>query len=691
MLFAAAATLVATSTDSCSFRESPSFVFAKRPDAPIAAYTAGRLGVLMPSFAHSHLVVAWRYLAGKPLSAGEQKEMAAYYAFRLGEGAVAPQQPQRDPVDEWIALRNTVAASDQRPSNYRNDRYAGIYNCTNDAFATATATLKSRIAEFGGTHPGVRSWVEAQNAVFSNCEGNGITPQPANASLPATIRLDRNYQIAAAAFYATDFDRAHDLFLAVSRDPASPWRRIARIVAARALIRKGALAKDDGFDAEPLKIADRELRAIAADDDMRGLHRAAADLDDYVQLHIAPAEQGAKLARAIAGGHITRHNLTDYVAIVGDDSHEMTDWIATFSGFVRHRWTTQPPEPDAKRFAHAIERWQSTHSLPWLVASIANANKTDPRINELLEAAAKVEPASPAFATVAYHRARLLLDLGDVAAAKRELDRALAQDLGNSTRNLFRSLRMPLANSIGELVNDAVRLPAGKSFDELADPPYEALFDDDAAAVFNQALPLSSLIEAAHTPKLPDSIRAQLVAAAFTRAIVLGRPEIAQSLLPEMHRDFDDEIKEPLNRFGAAPPSRRRIEALNLLVHTPALSPFITPFEGRVNQQSPVTNLIHGPEHENWWCGPGAVAANEKDLQISGASFMLRGAMAWAKSYPDDPGVPEALALAIQGTQWACPDDQTKKLAASAFELLHSRYGATKWAQQTKYWYSGRD
>jgi hypothetical protein len=110
-----------------------------------------------------------------------------------------------------------------------------------------------------------------------------------------------------------------------------------------------------------------------------------------------------------------------------------------------------------------------------------------------------------------------------------------------------------------------------------------------------------------------------------------------------------------------------------------------------VNQQSPVTNLIHGPEHENWWCGPGAVAANEKDLQISGASFMLRGAMAWAKSYPDDPGVPEALALAIQGTQWACPDDQTKKLAASAFELLHSRYGATKWAQQTKYWYSGRD
>lgn len=713
LFFTAFAIFVARPTDSCSFHEGPAFSFVKRPDAPIAAYTAGRIGILRPTFAHSHLVVAWRYLAGKQLSDSEKKEMIAYYNERLGERAL-PEKPGRDPIDEWIAVRNTVVESTTRPSNYRVDNYFGVVNCTGDAFLTAAATLRSRIAEFGIAHPGVREWVEAQNAVFSNCERRGAMPQPATTSLPATLKLDRNYQIAAATFYSTDFDRAHDLFLAVSRDQASPWRRVARLVAARALIRKGVLAHPDGFDADSLKAADQELRAILNEDDMRGLHRAASELEDYVQLHIAPAEQRAKLSQAITNGHITQHNLTDFVAIFdenADTSDELTDWINTFTDADNPK-----PTEAAEALAHAIERWRSTHALPWLVASIANAHEAGKNEDDLLAAAANVEPSSPAFLTVTYHRVRLLLDRGETSTAKRELDRVLAlpdDSLGTSARNLFSELRMPLAGSLGEFVHDAARLPAGNDHEGLASPPYEILFDTDAATVINQALPVSSLIEAARTPKLPDSIRAQLIAAAFTRAIILGRPEIALSLIPEMHRNFDDEIKEPLNRFAAAPPSRRRIEALDLLLHVPGLSPFVTPYEGRVNMRLPMTELVHRPEHDNWWCGSAmhgditvglrlpkfaqvqalrdTFAVEEKELRISGSSFMLRGAITWAKEYPNDARVPEALATAISGARWACPDNATSKLASSAFDLLHARYGTTKWARQTKHWYSGRD
>src|SRR5258708_25153559 len=98
LLFAAFATLIAWPTDSCSFSEGLAFVFAKRPDAPISAYVAGRLGILMPTFAHSHLVVAWRYLAGKPLSEIEQKAMRAYYHERLREPRLTEQGPNRDAV-----------------------------------------------------------------------------------------------------------------------------------------------------------------------------------------------------------------------------------------------------------------------------------------------------------------------------------------------------------------------------------------------------------------------------------------------------------------------------------------------------------------------------------------------------------------------------------------------------------------
>jgi hypothetical protein len=717
------ATLIAGPTDSCSFYEGPSFEFVKRPDAPIAAYASGRLGILAPSFARSHLVVAWRYLMGKPLSDAETKEVLAYYDDRLGERQL-PARPERDAIEEWMTARNTIIESKDRPSNYRSAaRLNYVVNCTADAFLTAAATLKSRIAEFGIAHPGVHDWVDAQNAVFSNCEHRGSVPEQASASLPATFKLDRDYQIAAAAFYATDFDRAHDLFLAVSRDHASPWRRIARLVAARALIRNATMGNFEGFDRDPMNAADRELRAILADEDMRGLHRAASDLEDYVRLHLAPDEQRAKLEQAIAGGHVTKHILTDFVMSVGEDaktSGEMSDWINTFKVPEEEN-----PAKTAEAEAHAVERWQATRSLPWLVAALASAKNDDKSTGALLDAAAKVEPSSPAFVMVTYHRARLLLNRGDVTEGKRALDGVLAlpnDALGVSTRNLFSELRMPLAASIDDFVRDAARLPAGMDNETIASPPYETLFDTDAATVINEALPISSLIEAARIPKLPDSIRAQLVAAAFTRAIVMGRTDMALSLVPEMHRDFDDDIKEPLNRFAAAPPSRRRIEALDLLLHVPGLSPFVTPYEGRVNMRTKVTALIHGPEHQNWWCVGGlqhfeviypdarnrhaslqrprfaearairdAFASEEKELQISGASFMLRGAITWAKEYPDDARVPEALALAVRGTQWACPDAATAKLASSAFDLLHTRYRTTKWAQQTKHWYSGRD
>jgi hypothetical protein len=723
LFFAIVACLTAGPTDSCSFFEGPTFDFVKRPDAPIGAYASGRLGILRPSFARSHLVVAWRYLAGKPLSDAETREVLTYYDSRLGDRQM-PARPERDAIGEWVTTRNTVIESNDQPSPYRAEaRFSFAFNCTADAFLTAAATLKSRIAEFGIAHPAVHDWVVAQNAVFSNCEHRGASPEAAAASLPAAFKFDRDYQIAAAAFYATDFDRAHDLFLAVSRDHASPWRRTARLVAARALIRNATMGDFEGFDRDPMNAADRELRAILADEDMRGLHRAASDLEDYVRLHLAPDEQRAKLEQAIAGGHITQHVLTDFVMSFDQNrkaSGEMADWINTFK-----MAEEENPEKTAEAQAHAVERWRSTKALPWLVAAIAGAKKDDKGSGDLLEAAATLESSSPAFVMVTYHRARLLLDRGDVTAAKRDLDRVLAlpdDALGTSTRNLFSELRLPLAASIDEFVRDAARLPAGMDTETIASPPYEALFDVDAAAVINEALPISSLIEAARIPKLPDSIRAQLVAAAFTRAIVIGRTDIALSLVPEMHRDFDDQIKEPLNRFAAAPPSRRRIEALDLLVHVPGLSPFVTPEEGRVNMRTPVTELIHGSEHQNWWCVGGvghfeviypesarnhislhrpkfaeaqairdAFASEEKDLRISGASFMLRGAITWAKEYPDDARVPEALALAIDGTRWACPDAATAKLASSAFDLLHTRYRATKWAQQTKHWYSGRD
>src|SRR5690349_24507357 len=50
-----------------------------RPDGPPDAYAAGRLGVVLPTYVHSHLVIAYRYLSGKPLSPAEQRQFVALW------------------------------------------------------------------------------------------------------------------------------------------------------------------------------------------------------------------------------------------------------------------------------------------------------------------------------------------------------------------------------------------------------------------------------------------------------------------------------------------------------------------------------------------------------------------------------------------------------------------------------------
>ena len=56
----------------CSFDMTPALALNIRPDFPIEDYVDGRLGVIQPTYARSHLTIAWRYMSGKPPSAAER-------------------------------------------------------------------------------------------------------------------------------------------------------------------------------------------------------------------------------------------------------------------------------------------------------------------------------------------------------------------------------------------------------------------------------------------------------------------------------------------------------------------------------------------------------------------------------------------------------------------------------------------
>src|SRR5262249_49304226 len=275
-------------------------------------------------------------------------------------------------------------------------------NCARDSFRTAAATLARRIDRFGPGSPEVTDWVEAQDAIYSNCSSAGKIPALAKSGLPSLIQADRAYQIAAANFYSGNFDTAAQMVKDIAADPNSPWRDLAPYLVARALVRKATLSAGPGkSDRELLAQADSQLIKVLGRADLRSVHPAASKLLNFVRFRLHPDERLRELARDIlskdAAGEF-KQNLTDYTFLLdknesdpdsgpGDavKKDDMTDWILTFQS------------NDKAALEHSMQRWNASRSLPWLVAALSKLEPGSAAPPDLLTAAAKIKDDSAAF------------------------------------------------------------------------------------------------------------------------------------------------------------------------------------------------------------------------------------------------------------------------------------------------------
>ncbi|HVG18898.1 MAG TPA: hypothetical protein VNI02_07580, partial [Blastocatellia bacterium] len=514
------------------------FTYLKHPDFPLSRFAAGELGVLQPTYARSYLAVAYRYLTGSPLDHEEQKAAAALWDERL--------QPywendSENWVKAWLEARNKVPGvapvtgiDVYRPVDVK-DSYNTYLNCPQDAFRNAASTLKGLIDKHGAASAEVSEWVAAQDQVFANCSGGQSLPAPPGANAPATVKADRAYQIAAASFYAGNFDAAEKMFGQIAADASSPWRRAAPYLAARALARKATLsAGENKVDKVTLARAESQLKKVLSDNSLAAQHAAAKALLGFVRFKLSPEERLHELAQSILKkntGANFKQDMADYTLLldklVGDDEEEkkfatlpkmgraddVTDWALVF----------QVEDKDA--LDYSLQKWEKTSSLPWLIASLSKVGATHPKAASLVEAAAKVRPNSPAFASVAFHSIRIMIEARGKEEARKRLDALLASggpSLPPSALNLFLSLRMKLAATLDDFLKYARRVPSGVTFDEdgrelpadatggdqeKQSPRRQMTFDTDATRVLNEKVPLSILKEAAESKPLPAHLR----------------------------------------------------------------------------------------------------------------------------------------------------------------------------------------
>lgn len=725
-----------------------------RTDHPgdMHAFAEGRLGILQTEYDSNEFVVAYRYLNGGKLSPQEQQayvpppqpfpnwtEMtpeqirATQAAQAKAEEEALPEFPWQHALEEYSPQTHAATENSQTlqhwtgNSVYYNPDYP---NCTPPAFHTAALTLASRAQTWGQQSPWLADWINAQQAVFSNCsmKNHGL-PAPAPPNSPALLQADRAYQIAAAQFYAGDYDRARQSFESIASDQASPWHIWGNFLAARAQVRAAFAAgpktdpwsdKVAGFDIPMMQRAQQMLQSLLAHHDPGLPDTVILQELNFVGLRTEPDQRFTEICAALAGpapdDNFDQH-LKDLSYLLGKNfpTHStppLSAWIAALRG-------SNP--------ADALAAWKQTPSLPWLVAALMRTPPTDPSVPDLLNAAARIRPDSPAWDTVMFHRVRLLTGLGHSDEARTLLDGFLPEMRrrpADSALNAFLAERMAVARTFPEFLDFAPRtvlqndsegwwyqrescppIP-GEPYDKkpcLPDHPVE--FDADATAVLNRA-PLNMLIEAAHSPHLPANLRDEVAAAAWTRSVVLHDEASAAKLEPLLSPSLH---ARPGDGVGFA--------AVLTILHNPGLRPYVEPGISHLNTPGALDQL-----RENWWCSDRSEQLSEKtrpaphapsfftpqQAQAGAAEYAQVAALPcapqflgshvldYAKQHPADPDLPEALALTVRATRYAClswaRDEQqaaseNTAVSKAAFEMLHKRFPNSPWVARTRFYY----
>jgi hypothetical protein len=692
------------------------------PDLPLTRIAEGNVGVLLRTWGwrRGTLVAAYRAFTGAPLDAQERAGYLGYAvaSHRLLEPSlIDPAAPPRPAQDEGSYEPDVSAYAEARsdagagawpgvPTNGWSQNGLWVNNCLVDAFRSAAAALRVRTERYGaGTGP-LFLWIDAQDAVFSNCgETPGRMPTELAPDAPVEQRRDRAYQIAAAHFYAGRYDEAERRFRAIAADSASPWREVARYLVVRAITRAAQRGRTTP-DLVSLNRASREARELR-DDAAAGSARAMARrYEGWIDALRGGTDRAHALGVALARpglGMDFGESLRDYTALLATvrdvfarqpgDPDRLTTWIAVVEGSL-------PRDV-------ALGLFRQTRDTAWAVAAlVGDGDPNDRALDPALARAAEVPREHPAWATAHYHRLRILAARGalDFAEVTRVRARLTAAD-GPSARHLFRDLALAAAPDLEHFLAEAHGAPAAWVLEDGSARPI-ALNDsaptDDltpaAAAMLAGQVPLSVLARAAASSTLPLPLRARVAEATLMRAALLGDDAIVQAIGAIVPR-LPDDVARRLTPVVHAPAGNARRYAALLALGIDGATPTLgSSYQGDAIASDPW--LIHcnaplpavtparfltAPERAAW-TRERARAASFGGLE----ALLARESARLAPLLPREPRMPSLLAAAVRGTRnHGCPDVRAPVRLGSraAFQALHRLYPRSPEATATRYWY----
>lgn len=695
------------------------------PDVLPPNYAAGKLGILRPGFSFRDRVIAYRWMKGLGVTPADQSA----FLTPPNEGVIP------DPKG-WLAARSLVIKDDPA---YQVDPYTHLTDwssyprLTQSALDTAAATLVERLS-LHGDGSDLRAWIAAQDQVFASTKEHPEIPAPI--ASPAWLKMDRDYQIAAALFYAEHFDEARAAFAAIAPDNASPWRAWAPYLEARCLVRKASLAPElpDGPVYKPE--AGRPPYVVSTHPDPVPWKAAQAQVSSALASATGPQRDAL-----VALLDFVRHR-TEPDALWRDDLRTLATGqeglapilvSAVWASFEKKGDGTATPAPAADleawldvmdvnegakagRPALAYDQWQAGGGTVWLAAAMALWPGPGPEADAMRVAAAKIPDSDPAAPTLRWNTLRLHLMPLEGGDKRTALDAALKMDLPNWARNELLRQRGAVATNLSDWMRSAVHCVTGYD----SDPGYSPsdtnlpsrLFDDIEAATLNRVFTITQLRVAAAAPDLPAPLRDEIARVAWVRAALLNRWDDASALAPSLEPVLKDRA---MLLCAVQDSERRQFELARFVMAFPGLRPYLRTGLGGFRGDAPVSEF--DVIRDNWWCGGGTSwqmnhaarpipepdapaflkadeikAAGMEQAALSKVPvaqvWFGRIVLEYAKTHPKDSEVPEALARVVATTQSPmCEGPEISAVSRDAFRMLHTAYKDTPAAKRTKYHY----
>ena len=701
------------------------------PTASMQQFAAGQLGVLDSSFQDGYLVVAWRVLARKPLSA---TEIAMLHA-------ALPGAPQYLGVSNWnAALQAAGAAPEDLSSDSGWSRRVDVTvdgqqtffefdNCNASTEQTALDTLKARIQAHGAiaSSPWVAEWVRGQAAVLSNCAEGARLPRTLGNDAPEWLRKDRDYQRASALFYSMQYDKARDAFEVIAADKSSPWAEFGQYLAGRSMLRAASLSTTPAdrqrfafearkrFDAVARTGTPRvrtwalQLRALAAIelDSDAALAEASAELDKPDWGAAGPSMLDTLLGQRRPLSITSAHgNLAEWLSV-----------IAQAPGSAPTLWATPAPTKDQaaadlaplrRRACGLAVAAGSDNPAAWAVACAMLADQAADVPPPVLAWLRKLPAAHPAHATLGYYllqaRMRSLGRLADDqrAAARQalraDIDQAIATEAGVygvDGVNALRLLRVPLAIDAATMLHDLqpqsvagyVELYSWKQ-DEGRHVDTGVVNDPLHAEIVDSMLSVNALARLSAEPGIEPAEANSLLLKAWQRSVLLGQAERRKALAAEVSRRVPQWRVAVASVEDAKTSAQARYEWASLAYRKSEV--FDAGWQGLDKPADPSR-----PPSLLAWLRPAEVSERAAEIGVKPTMPVESQALGdavieWARSHPKDPRLAADLASVV--TQWKYSYHSQGELqyvpqSREAFVLLHKLFPRSQEARETKYFY----